>query len=671
MPWTNKKSTPPATSRPSPAKISRSGLSFILRFFRFLGTFLLISGNFSILEGLFLEKPASFLWAAPDPAEDDFEDDPLEDDIEEDLPLANPRKEARQNLNRQLINESAEAALQPNADYFTLRSQLMGELNRFNKILIDKKKIWADKDLSGAREGRGTPNEIRLWIKNKRRQPQQSAFRGNVPALFRLHTTLALCNQNLDQPRQALAHLRTALQYRPYSATEQAYQDEGWYQYRPQDAEGRQQWQEFRDLTQREEELAETVEKLDRQQSVERSNQALGRPNQLATITNQLNTARQELEQVRQALEARRQSDVAQWQLKKQATDASILFRVAGLVKEIEEENKKKLRIRNQNNFGTAVINDYSKSKDFFGYAALVEFAARLDPRNPLYPEKLSDEYARRRDQRKAIYYTRRAIRLWKEQDPAANSEKITQFHFRAGGLMTNVRDYLGATYHFEKFLELSLQPAQAPQREQAHYYLADLHFRRTGHLDQARKYYNLWLQSANQKDPNSLDTPQRFNLYHRRFQACLNLSDIARKQRRPTREAALLNQSLANYDQMKQEVEDIRGELREAKREVLAEKKRLMTDTRENSRNLYVRAVQRHDQVEHAFQIARSKLAALRVARPRQALAAILEERHDYRGALEQYDLLISAGINVNRNLRRRQRIERILRDGYRLREN
>ena len=378
-------------------------------------------------------------------------------------------------------------------------------------------------------------------------------------------------------------------------------------------------------------------------------------------------TLKTRLEGVLGVLEGIRIGPYRSYHKAKQKEDGELAFRMAILIKGLEEKNKKLSRILNRSSYsrgvGSSVLEEKTRFGKFIGYGIFLEMANKLDPDNTRYLSLLAEEYRNSRHNKRAIIFEKRYIELSVKQTPIP--AELSEHYLRLGGLFTDTRNYIAAAGAYEEFLK---RETDANKKNKISLQLANIYFRHTGNFGGARVLYEDFVARGRARDLSGLDYKTRATHHALRYRVLRKLASIARRDLRSDREKKYLADARQEFNNLEA---DYKKSI-EAENEILIKindlKKALLgrEDDRLQTR-YYLLLRQDLPVIQQRTGFLRTRLNALNLpgVLERQAFLALRERR--FNDALTRYREILKRGTGEQATRARKniQLINRTLNDG------
>lgn len=138
---------------------------------------------------------------------------------------------------------------------------------------------------------------------------------------------------------------------------------------------------------------------------------------------------------------------------KKSKEDAEVIYYLAGLVKQSENENKERLKVVNRLGIagsGIFVLFDYKRNTDFYATAALWELATKLDPMMKEPVLDLAKELKSSGKKAKAIDFYKKYLELARGEK--IEESKLAEIYFSIASLYTELKQNVLASSFYELY---------------------------------------------------------------------------------------------------------------------------------------------------------------------------------------------------------------------------
>ncbi|MCB1319951.1 MAG: hypothetical protein KDK34_06850, partial [Leptospiraceae bacterium] len=554
---------------------------------------------------------------------------------------------------QQILQAEPIAALEadlaaPDPDYVDIYQRSAALLNSYYSQFIADKRILDQRRFEVYDPTRLDANTVRLLALARDQQYAQRHFRAEWPYLRRLHTSLGRALEGMDESQHALAQYAEAFRYAalpPVPMEQEALivlpeniattpveipiptesnEDkqllrliESRYMYmlrtfadpdrieQAADANQRQAAQEFRQTLEQYNELTPRLEEAERRVYVVAAEIARGQGGSVADAEAERDNLRAQKRNLLAILERIRTEAFADYVQQKRTQLGDLAFRMSTLIHRLESEQKMAERREHRESFARGIGNQLGINRtvlrDFPGYQIYLEFAHKIDPRNLNVLDQLAVEYRTSGRLERAIAFQEKFIELSRAagSDPA----DLAVHYLRLGAMYSDRKDYLPAAEAYQQYLRDvdASNPTIREQRNQIALTLADIHFERTGRLNQAQELYTEYLNNnADDANLNALeqdtDTGQRERIQALadRFRIFKNLAAIASRQRRTDIESERLQQARESFDTMEAAYTQFRTRETELQNEIRERKQNLLNTEDQDAQDAYYRLVRR-----------------------------------------------------------------------------
>lgn len=545
------------------------------------------------------------------------------------------------------------------------------------------------KNNSGTFPVNSDPNSVRLLINNQKFRLSESHLIRDSEILYRLHSKLAELYETKKNLSKAIESYTAALRYRNYSNTEERFlqvKEKAKEKLsespvkREYDSsvlvelseEERNLWLNYKSLKEENEKLAKDLQDAEDRQHVIGSRFATGeitaqdRESQEKTNLVTINSLRESKNKKSSEWESFQKEKFEPFLKKKNREDSSFILKFANAIKQSENENKDRLKVRNKaDNLGQSVfvVADTNKNSNFPGYTSMVEFALRIDPENETGVRMLADEFRSSGKKKNAIDYYIKYLKLVSEKEASKERDAETyQVYRHIAGLYTEVKQYVLAASYYDK---LSIINKERGLNDSSLYYqLGEFYQHRIGDHEKSSENFKKWLETRDEKQGDSVDTARSISM---QFNAHFGISVYYRQMQNPEEEAFYLGKAYGNFkslqDLLKSEEEKVSG-LRDEANKI---KKELLTVNSDSVLNEYREAQNNLEEGQSSMKSVRASYDSIRKTNMLFRMTSLEEDERNFKKAKELFQEIVNVGNEneVNTALRNIERIRKTEVDG------
>lgn len=556
-----------------------------------------------------------------------------------------------------------------NQDLSGLQERTEQLIASYTEQFASEKRIRDDIDIQGSLSERANVNTVRLFSLARSQTAQASFYSGESPFLFRLHVLLGKIHAKNQRASHALAQYTMALRYRsietmPELSTVQ--EKENYYKSMletyaepdriSQSSENPGQAERFRELYEQYFPLKYELEELERLDSVADAERARGRP--APDRSADLNEARARFNGVMNEMEQIRTGPYTEFHNRRKTQTAELIYQCALIVKQLEEQNRKKEIAKNRNSKyrGTPGLTGARRTevRSHPGFQKLLEWAKRIDPKNERISASLADEYRTSRQDRLAIAEHIRFLSLAEEKNlPGAT---LVQYRYHLAGLYTDTGEHLKAVETYETLLRAhtneDINSIENPDPElfeesasAVRLHLAGLYFEKAGNFPRAKELYESALSElvpvADSNDPFV-----RARRYMNRYRTLMNLAALERRNRRSGNEKQRLADAKDIYLALSREKQQSETEIAALKSRMTEIKNSLRDeDNRELAREYYRLLNVNIPSLQRRLNFQKIRLDRMQYPALLEREAVLSLRNRDFRTAISHYNEIAETG--------------------------
>ncbi|AJR14969.1 hypothetical protein ACO2J1_05765 [Leptospira interrogans] len=562
-------------------------------------------------------------------------------------------------------------------------SEIQKVLGQYYSQFIDSRRIEEEKRLGKIFDENTNRNTIRLLILNMFSKLTPSGMMRDSPILFELHMLLSKEYDKKKQNAKAIESALAAIRYRDFSHTEEEYLDE-------------RRLAEIFDPTEKQGALShkQSIENLEKSKKdlknskdfyhLFEANLARGKETKITerrqngesyekTLTEiDLVSYREKIKQSEMDLKIKQKeyndsklNSYEVFRSKKSKEDAEVIYYLAGLVKQSENENKERLKVVNRLGIagsGIFVLFDYKRNTDFYATAALWELATKLDPMMKEPVLDLAKELKSSGKKAKAIDFYKKYLELARGEK--IEESKLAEIYFSIASLYTELKQNVLASSFYELYYKAE---TDFKKRIQFSYELGSFFENRTGDLERAAFYYGIWLKERTNPETSGLTFLEMCELYRQEFLAELGISKLYSYHKKPKEEKLSLNSAIRSYERLKDIYKVEENKNSDLKKEILFIKRNLLEKTDDSTMAQYRLKDLDFQESTSRLGMIRTKLNSTPVTLAMKRLSVLLEEEKDFLAARKIYESIVKIGnpIEINLSLKNIDRINKILEDG------
>lgn len=588
---------------------------------------------------------------------------------------------------------------QTEPDFRTIRDNARVQLDRYNAQFIADKRIADQRRFSSYDPGRSDANSLRLLAVLRDRKTGSAYFLGDAPYLRRLYSILGQAYVGLNDNARALWAYGMALRYAsrdiikvgvadvlPSHGEDQndsaalraahdtfllmqisfAQPDRIAQESDPGIAAAARRFRETFPLYQE-----NRVRARDLQKQIYTTEASLARGQTPKPALSELRirlkneiTAR---ERRFQMLEEIRQGAYEQFRRRKAQREGQLAYRMALLVRSLEEENHYTGRKLHQNSYlrgtGAAPLPDRTRQRNFAGYATFLELAHFFDPENLEYLNLLGEEYRLSQRPLRSISFTEKYIEQARLLIPVP--AELGDAYLRLARLQTDRRDYLAAALAREEHYKLKTPDQRSVAMIQT---LANLHFNHTGRLARAAVLYDLVIKNFDSLDLAQFNLEDRISRQSNIFRIFQRRAKIEKRARMDNAEKELLLRARVVYQSMNSEKQTLFLQERKLQSDLLEIKKELLVRERPELQQQYYQLIRKQLPAAQAARLlVERRMRAMNYGGLLDRLARIAFKERRFAASREYFLELVSRGRGDQATAARRNllTIEQILADG------
>lgn len=535
-----------------------------------------------------------------------------------------------------------------------------GLLKRYYSQFLSEKRIWEDKNQGSKYSTKNEQNEVRLLIKEINERLADSRLTRDSELVYFLHRRLGDLYVEREKESQAIRHYSAALRYRNLSSTEEYFLNEDTWQevidqeMIPPRERHRSAKNNLREAEKNREEAERLIHRLGSDFAKRKMDFAEYQEKKKSAELN-LERRKEEWKASKRDYENSIKENYLPYKKKKNREDAETFYKLAQLVKNVEDKNKERMKITNKSSFvgrGVFVLFDYKRNTGFTGYEYLLEQSFKMDNEFPPPIREVADQFKLDGKKIKSIDYYKKYLEALEKQEEKPDNEDLANVYLNLAILNSDIKRKVIASRYYDRFLETT---RDENKKNAIYFELGRFYQKIIGNLDKSEKYYKNWLSS----NPDSA--------MEREVVAYYGISLKNRKDRRLDREEENLLQAYNRYLVIRKELADKEKELVEKEREINRYKRELLVTTNDESLAQYRILQLRMEDLKIERDKWTSKYKSLPKTRIVLRLAEIEEEKRNYKKAGEYYKELIDIGneTEVSYALKNLKRLEKTMSDG------
>ncbi|TGK24474.1 hypothetical protein EHQ05_16285 [Leptospira yasudae] len=562
-------------------------------------------------------------------------------------------------------------------------SEIQKLLERYYSQFIDLRRIEEEKRLGKIFDEKTNRNTIRLLILGMFSKLTPSGMMRDSPILFELHLLLSKEYDKKKQNAKAIEAALAAIRYRDFSHTEEEFLDERRLVeiYDPAEKQAalshrksKENWEKSQKDLKDSKDFYHLFESnlirgretkiTERSQNGQTSERTLT-PSELPAFKERISQNENDLKAKEKEYNDSKSGSYENFRKKKSKEDAEVVYYLANLVKQAENENKERLKVVNNLSVagtGIFVLFDYKRNTDFYATAALWELATKLDPTMKEPVLDLAKELKSSGKKAKAIDFFKKYLELARAE--RTEESKLAETYFSIASLYTELKQNVLASSFYELYYKAETDPKK---KVPFTYELGSFFENRTGDLERAALYYGIWLgDHPNPENPN-LPFIDVCELRRQEFLAQFGSSKLQAYRRKPKEEKFLLNEAIRSYEKLREIHQKEENQNSILKKEMLAIKRNLLERTDDSTMAEYRIKSMDFQASTARLGVVRTKLNSTPVTLAMKKLSVLLEEEKDFLSARKLYEDIVKIGnpIEVNLSLKNIDRINKILEDG------
>ncbi|TGK13092.1 hypothetical protein EHO60_02515 [Leptospira fletcheri] len=553
-------------------------------------------------------------------------------------------------------------------------------LDPYYAQFVDPKRTEEERRLGKIFTEKTDRNSLRLLILKMVGHITDAAVLRDSPILFELHSLLGKEYSKKKQNFKALEEGITALRYRDFSHTEEAFSKEsrilelydsdeikrakGHGQLKKELENAGKEWNRAKDRVH----VLEAANVRGTELIFEENGQKRRTSSaDLASAKQNVGQTEENLKRADLAYKESFEKNYYPFFKKKSREDAQAVFDLAKRVREAENENKERLKVVNKTSVsgqGIFVLFDYKRNTDFFGTAGLLELAFRLDPEYSDVVLELAKELRSAGKKAKSLDFYLKFLTLALKEN--RSDAEISSVYREVASLYTELKQYVPASDYYEKYHKTEPDPAR---KSLYSFELGSFFENRIGNLEKANEYYSLWLQEREkqQATESELSFPDSQERFRMEVLAHLGISKLFRFEKKPELEKSELLKAVASYDKLRENLQKEENKYSEGKKELLSIKKGLLEKTNDQDMAQYRLKNLELEEAKERMDVVRTKLDTSPGPKAMQRASVLFEYEKDFRSAKKYNEEILKVGnqTEINLALKNIERINRILEDG------
>lgn len=548
-------------------------------------------------------------------------------------------------------------------DLDTKIAEADGLLRRYYSQFLNEKRIWEDKNRGSKFSTKNEQNEVRLLVDTFMNTKAETQMIRDSEIVYSLHRRLADLHEQNKNNVQAIRHYTTALRYRNLSHTEVRFLEEAsWNELIiPADKQARENHKIAYDRRNKSLEDVEaakkTIHKLGSDFSL---NKITYRAYQEEKKSKELDLTRKKaiLDEAEKNYQASLEQNYEPYRKKKSREDAENYYKLAQLVRKLEDTNKERLKIVNKSTLigrGIFILFDYKRNTDFFAYEYLLEKSYRMDPTFPEAILEVAKQFKIDGKKLKSIDYFGKFIELKLAEGQNlsdTDTEVLADAYLNLAILNSDIKRKVIAADFYEKFFATT---QDSNKKKAILYELGRFYEKIIGDLDKAKSYYEQWLQI----NPSGSEEKVAIAQY--------GISLAHKRDKRMEREEASLMLAYEQQKSLEEKISQAKDSITKLERDILKYKKDLLLTTKDDSLTQFRILNIQLDDLNIELDQLNSKSKTVPRSRVLLRLAEIQESKRDFEAAKTFYRELVESGneVEANFSLKSLQRVEKTQSDG------
>ncbi|PJZ28709.1 tetratricopeptide repeat protein [Leptospira kmetyi] len=583
-------------------------------------------------------------------------------------------------ITEQNLNDLKQSLQDPSKDAI---SEIQKVLGQYYSQFIDSRRIEEEKRLGKIFDEKTNRNTIRLLILNMFSKLTPSGMMRDSPILFDLHMLLSREYDKKKQNAKAVESALAALRYRDFSHSEEEFLDERRLVEIFDPSEKQAALSHKRSLENLEKSKKDLKDSKDffhlfeanlvrgretkiteRGQNGQTTERTLN-AGELPAFKERISQSENDLKNKQKEYDDSKSGSYENFRKKKSKEDAEVVYYLANLVKQAENENKERLKV--VNNLGIAgtgifVLFDYKRNTDFYATAALWELASKLDPTMKEPVLDLAKELKSSGKKAKAIDFYKKYLDLARAEK--TEESKLAEVYFSIASLYTELKQNVLASSFYELYYKAE---TDSKKKIPFTYELGSFFENRTGDLERAALYYGIWLKEKPNPETSNLSFADVCELNRQEFLAEYGTSKLYAYHRKRQEEKFSLNSAIKSYERLREIYKNEEIKNATLKKETLAIKRNLLERTDDSVMAQYRLKDLDLQESTSRLGVARTKLNSTPVTLAMKKLSVLLEEEKDFLSARKIYEDIVKIGnpIEINLSLKNIDRINKILEDG------
>lgn len=573
----------------------------------------------------------------------------------------NPEGDApRMDLLDPALIDRAENLAGSDSDLSEVLPDLERMIHEYDLQFLTGKRTAYERRVDPLLEKRLDPDELRKLYRDRFLVDAPISYLGNNPLLFRLHRVTGLAYERSGRTQDALNEYLTALRYTPLESPYREEEEVPGMLFRMlasfaspdrMDLESDEQIQQSarnaRNLAEEYFRLRREVREAEKRIDVEQAKAARNQPSRIGAATEDLERLSSRLEQVETSIGEVYRGSYRDYSRRENTTHAEVFYRIAGMVRTLELENKERTRIKNARSFlkgqgGVPGIN-HSVYRNFPGYRKWMELALELWPDNLTYLEELAGELKNSRKIERAIHLEEKYLALAQSRGNIP-AETLAVHTYDLGSMYMEIKNYLKAAESFERSFSYGsfAGEGELPRIRM----LADLHFHHTGRMDRAKTLYQDYLRRIQEQPLPEASWQGPVDRSVAVYTVHKNVAQIYKTEIRPELERQALESAREAFQSVETRFQQLEGEKTAVQERINAMKKELLAGEEERLQREYFRALRMElPEVERRLAYIRAKRDSMNLPVLLERLAWLAGRRKEFDQALSYYREIVARG--------------------------
>lgn len=509
-----------------------------------------------------------------------------------------------------------------------------GLLRRYYSQFLSEKRIWEDKNRGSKYSPKMEQNEVRLLMLELQSRLTESKLVRDSEIIYYLHKRLGDLYLERESYPEALRHFVAAYRYRNLSHTEDYFlKEDTWKEVLNED---------FLQKRQSHKSIKAAYEaQIEKYEETKRKIHRLGSDYARGLITlNEFTDSKKnlevDLENEKRILELRKseyeeslQLNYEPYRKSKSREDAENLFKMANLVRMVEDKNKERLKVINKTSFagrGIFVLFDYKRNTGFPAYEYLLEQSYKLDPTYAPAIQEIAKQLKLDGQKLKAIDFYKKYVELVEgTQEP----NELADAYLNLAILNSDIKRKVIAAEYYEKYLAVS------PEPEKIYYELGRFFEVEIGDLEKSYGYYSKWLELELENKKQKAFAYYGVSLYFKKL-------------KKFEKEEESLLQAYEQIKNIQEELDSVNKSIVDLEREINRFKRELLLTTNDDSLAQYRILQLRMEDLKLEKDKIVTEYQSIPKSRIVRRLAELAETKKEYPKAIEYYTELVNLGNEV-----------------------